>query len=122
MYTVDMGVGDGPSKQTPAQARRRIAKALAEIHHVLPGTVTVRLGQCGKPTCRCHADPPQLHGPYISWTRKVDAKTITRLFTQEQWADYKPWFENSKRVKELINQLETLSLQEVDDDPRSRQK
>ncbi|MGH9184470.1 MAG: DUF6788 family protein [Acidimicrobiales bacterium] len=38
----------------------------AEIDRPLPGTVTVRTGPCGKPTCRCHADPPQLHGPPTS--------------------------------------------------------
>ena len=113
---------DGPKKETPAQRRKRIARALAEIDHVLPGTVTVRLGPCGKPACRCHADSPQLHGPYISWTRKVDGKTLTRLLTEEQWADYRPWFESSKRLKALTAELEAMSLHEVDEDPRSRHK
>jgi len=27
--------------------------------------------------CRCHADPPQLHGPYHQWTRKKNGKTAT---------------------------------------------
>lgn len=122
MHTVAMGVADGRKKETPATARKRIGKALAEIDRVLPGTVTVRLGPCGKAACRCRRKPPQLHGPYISWTRKVDGKTVTRLLTEQQWADYRPWFENSKRLKELVAELEALSLQEVDDDPRRRQK
>jgi hypothetical protein len=119
-----MPVGDGQTqkKETPRRARSRIARALAEIDHVLPGTVTVRLGPCGKSTCRCHADPPQLHGPYISWTRKVDGKTVTRLLSEQQWADYRPWFENSKRLKALVAELEALSLQAVDNDPRWPQK
>jgi len=117
-----MAAVDRRKKETPARARRRIAKALAEIAHVLPGTVTIRLGPCGKAACRCHREPPQLHGPYISWTRKVDGKTVTRLLTEEQWADYQPWFENSKRLKELVAELEALSLQEVHDDARWRQK
>jgi hypothetical protein len=110
---------------TPAQrraARRRIARALADIDRLLPGTVTVRTGPCGKPTCRCHADPPQLHGPYIAWTRKIDGKTITRLLTPEQWTDYQDWFANSRRLKALVAELEALSLDELDNDHRWRTK
>lgn len=118
--TVAQRVGDGV--ETSAQARRRIARAFAEIDHALPGTITIRLGPCGKRACRCHAEPPQLHGPYISWTRKIDGKTVTRLLTEEQWADYRPWFENAKRLRELTAELEALSLQEVEDDPRWRRK
>lgn len=108
-----MAVGDGRT-ETPAQARRRITKTLAGIDRVLPGTVTVRLGPCGKPACRCHGEPPQLHGPYISWTRKVDGKTVTRLFSEQEWTDYQSWFDNAKRIKQLIAELEELSLREVD--------
>lgn len=117
-----MPVGDGRQTAKAAQARERIAKALSGIDHVLPGTVTVRVGPCGKSTCRCHADPPQLHGPYISWTRKVNGRTVTRLLSDDQWTDYRSWFENSKRIKALVAELEALSLQEVDDDPRWLQK
>lgn len=114
---------DKPKKPAgTSQARRRIAKEIALIQNVLPGTVTVRLGPCGKPACACHAQPPRLHGPYISWTRKIDGKTVTRLLTEQQWVDYRPWFDNSKRLKELIAELETLSLHEVDTDPRTRRK
>ncbi|MHB8452808.1 MAG: DUF6788 family protein [Mycobacteriales bacterium] len=84
--------------------------------------MTVRLGPCGNANCRCHADPPQLHGPYISWTRKVNGKTVTQLLTDEQWADYRSWFDNARRIRQLIAELEVLSLQELETDPRIRQK
>jgi hypothetical protein len=106
---------------TPAQraaARRRIAQALADIDRLLPGTVTMRTGPCGKTACRCHGDPPQLHGPFISWTRKVAGKTVTRILSPQQWADYQSWFDNARRAKALLSDLEALSLQQVDDDPR----
>lgn len=103
-------------------ARRRIAKALAEIDRLLPGTVTIREGRCGKPACRCHAEPARLHGPYISWTRKVDGKTVTRLLSEQQWADYRGWFDNARRLKKLVAELEALSIEEVDGDPRWRTK
>ncbi|MGH8903826.1 MAG: DUF6788 family protein [Egibacteraceae bacterium] len=39
---------------------------------------------CGSPGCRCHADPPQPHGPYYQWTAKANGKTVTRRLTEHQ--------------------------------------
>jgi uncharacterized protein DUF6788 len=77
---------------------------------VLPGTLLTRRMACGKPTCRCKADPPQLHGPYHQRTRKIDAKTVIRRLADEQAAVYGPWFANARQLRELVNELETLSL------------
>ena len=105
---------------TPAQQAeaRRIARALAEVGFVLPGTMTERLARCGKPNCRCHAEPPLLHGPYHQWTRKVAAKTVTRLMSDEQLDDYGPWIDNERRLRSLVAELESLSLGIVETDPR----
>jgi hypothetical protein len=74
--------------------------------------------RCGHPGCRCHADPPRLHAPYHQWTRKKDGKTATRILTDDQLADYQPWFDNHRRLRELITELETLSLDIAEADPR----
>jgi hypothetical protein len=105
---------------TPAQQAqaRRIARELAALGFALPGTLADRLTRCGHANCRCHADPPQLHGPYHQWTRKKNGKTATRILSDDQYADYQPWFDNHKRLRELITELETLSLAIADNDPR----
>jgi hypothetical protein len=98
----------------PKPTARRLAKLQAQLAQVgvaLPGTINVAMNRCGKPTCACHADPPRLHGPYITWTRKVSGKTITRHLTPEQLERYKPWFENDRRLRQLTKELEALSLQ-----------
>jgi hypothetical protein len=92
------------------QEHDRIARCLAEASFALPGTVVTRHMRCGKAACRCKADPPQLHGPYHQWTRKIDGKTVTRWLTDEQLARYEPWFTNARRLRELLTQLEALSL------------
>jgi hypothetical protein len=69
-------------------------------------------------TCGNHADPPQLHGPYHQWTRKKNGRTSTRILTDDQLADYAPWFDNHKRLRELITELEALSLAIAENDPR----
>jgi hypothetical protein len=55
-----------------------------------------------------------MHGPYLTWTRKVAGKTVTRRLTSEQAERYGPWFQNSRRLRELISELEALSLEEIE--------
>ncbi len=93
------------------RARLRLKAQIAAIDHALPGSINVVMNRCGKPSCACHAEPPKLHGPYITWTRKIEGKTITRRLTPEQLERYEPWFENSRRLRELIGELHTLSTQ-----------
>jgi hypothetical protein len=42
----------------------------------------------------------------------------TRILTDDQAADYGPWFDNHRRLRELITELEALSLAIADADPR----
>ena len=118
------GCDNGNVSPTPAQQARakaiaaEITARLASATYALPGTLADRMTRCGHPGCRCHADPPQLHGPYHQWTRKKNGKTSTRILTDDQATDYQPWFDNHKRLRELITELETLSLAIAENDPR----
>ena len=69
------------------------ALTAAAAGHALPGTLLKRHICCNKPGCRCMAEPPQLHGPYYQWTRKINGKTKTTLLTAEQMDRYRPWFD-----------------------------
>ncbi len=97
---------------------KRIQKELSTLGPCLPGSVVIRTGRCGKPHCPCKADPPRLHGPYRSWTRKIAAKTVTRIFSEQQLDDYQPWLDNHRKLKALVHQLETLTTSIVEEDPR----
>jgi len=99
-------------------ARDRIAAELAQAGFALPGTLTVRAYACGKAGCRCHADPPRLHGPYAEWTRKIGGKTVTRRLTPAQLADYQPLFDNARKLRSLLTELQDLTLQVIDEDDR----
>jgi hypothetical protein len=88
-----------PHSPPPHEPRLTELQAqLAEIGPVLPGTISIAMNRCGKPNCACHADPPRLHGPNVTWTRKVNGKTVTRRLTREQVERYQPWFENNRRL------------------------
>jgi hypothetical protein len=100
-----------PHDPPPPQRRhRQLHDEIAQIDYILPGTINIAMNRCGKPNCACHADPPRLHGPYITWTRKIKGKTVTRRLTRQQLERYQPWFENNRRLRHLISELETLSL------------
>jgi hypothetical protein len=118
--TGDFGCDNDGVSPTPAQRAqvRRIARELAALGFSLPGTLADRMTRCGRANCRCHADPPRLHGPYHQWTRKKNGRTATRILTDEQLADYQPWFDNHRRLRELIAELEELSLAIAEADPR----
>jgi hypothetical protein len=106
----------------PAAARRRAARLTAQIAalgFMLPGTVASRYTRCGKPGCRCTATPPALHGPYLTWTRKVAGKTVTRRLTEAQYQAYRPWFDASHTLRALLAELETLSLAIIEEDLQS---
>jgi hypothetical protein len=104
---------------SPAQqaALARLATELAAAAGpALPGTLTVRAYACGKHTCRCHADPPALHGPYAEWTRKIGGKTITRRLTQGELAAWQPLFDNARKMRALLAELQDLTLQIIEAD------
>jgi hypothetical protein len=104
------------------RAQAAIAAELGQIGFALPGSLVSRTTACGKTGCRCQADPPLLHGPYLTWTRTVDGKTVTRKVSQDQQSRYQAWFDNARRLRQLVSDLETLTLEAFDDDNPPRQR
>ena len=107
------GTKPGPARGPRPDRRRARHRGLRP-----PGTLTVRSYACGKPSCRCHADPPRLHGPYAEWTRKIGGKTATRRLTPAELAEYQPLFDNAKKLRALLAELQDLTLQIIETDGR----
>jgi len=104
-----------PSATVNAERRQRqIAEEIARLGLCLPGSLVERTTRCGSARCRCHRDPSQLHGPYPSWIRKVGTRTFPRTLSPAQLGRYRPLFDNTKRLRELISELETLSAEAVE--------
>ena len=110
-----------PTRRQQAQAAR-IAAELASLGPALPGSLIERHVRCGRANCRCHADPPVLHGPYWQWTRKTGGKTVTRLVADDQLDDYRQWLDNHRRLRALVAVLEALTLAIADADPRAKRR
>jgi hypothetical protein len=93
------------------QRYRRLALRLAQLDFIAKGSVTQRHLPCGKPTCRCHADPPQLHGPYWQWSTAVAGKTVTRNLTEDQARLYLEWIGNRKHLEAILDKMHAIAAQ-----------
>ncbi|MGO9658062.1 MAG: DUF6788 family protein [Acidimicrobiales bacterium] len=89
---------------------RELAGQLANIGLVHSGSVTSRYTRCGTPGCKCHADQPQLHGPYYQWTAKVDGKTVTRRLNPAEAELYKEWIANDRQLRHTLQQMRQVAF------------
>ena len=88
---------------------RTLKASVADLGPLRRGTVLRRMVKCGNPRCRCQADPPQLHGPYYDWTRKVKGKTVTVRVTPEQARLLKQWIANARCLDKIVAEMVRVS-------------
>ncbi len=88
---------------------RELAGQLAQIGLIAAGSVTHRYTRCGTAGCRCHADPPQPHGPYYQWTAKLNGKTVTRRLTDREAELYQAWIANDRQLRAVIGQMRQVA-------------
>lgn len=100
----------------PAEQERydALKRALADVGFIRRGSLVKRFMPCGKAGCRCQASPPELHGPYFQWTRKVQGKTVTVRLSRAEAAAMEEWIANGRRLDKLVAQIQALSLRITD--------
>jgi hypothetical protein len=91
------------------QRYRELAAELATIGLIHSGSVTRRYTRCATPGCKCHADPPQPHGPYYQWSAKVNGKTVTRRLNETEAELYQEWIDNDRQLRRLIQQMRQIA-------------
>jgi hypothetical protein len=89
-------------------------KQLLEVGFIALGSLIQRYTVCANAGCHCHHDPPQRHGPYWQYTRKVDGKTITARLTNEQAERYREWIDNRHKLDQIIAEMDQVSQQARD--------
>jgi Family of unknown function (DUF6788) len=90
---------------------RVLTEQIRDLGFIATGSVIERYTVCAAAGCRCHADPPQRHGPYFQHTRKVAGKTVTVRLTPEQAQRYREQITNRRRLDELITAMDEISTQ-----------
>jgi hypothetical protein len=88
---------------------------LQDTGFILYGTVRKHYMKCGHKGCKCHSDPPQLHGPYYDWTRRVEGKTKTVRLTENQAKIVNQWISNMRKVEQIISEMEKISVQAAEE-------
>ena len=91
------------------QRYRELAAELATIGLIHAGSLTRRYTRCATRGCKCHADPPQPHGPYSQWSAKVNGKTVTRRLSASEAELYEEWIANDRRLRDLIQQMRQIA-------------
>jgi hypothetical protein len=94
-----------------ARRHQQIQAELARIGITLPGSLITRTTRCQRPGCHCRASPPVLHGPYPTWIRKAGTRSITRTLTPAEAERLRPYFTAHRRLRQLITELETISIE-----------
>jgi len=96
--------------RTPDEQRyKALKREIADVELIRRGSLVRRMMPCGKAGCRCQANPPQLHGPYYQWTRKVDGKTSTLRVSKAEAMLLRKWIANGKKLNRLVEQMERVS-------------
>ncbi|MBU0718952.1 MAG: hypothetical protein KJ749_11940 [Planctomycetes bacterium] len=92
------------SVQTLQRRIDRIKQELNALGDLRPGHLSEQYNVCGNPGCRCKADPPQRHGPYLQlgWTRK--GKSTTRFIRKPDEVIVREQLQNHEQLQTLVNQ------------------
>jgi hypothetical protein len=93
----------------PDQRFRQARQELHQLGYFLKGTVSKRMMKCGQPTCACHRDAAQRHGPYFEWTYKVNGKTINVKLSPQAAPLYQAATKQHRKIKALLARMERLS-------------
>ncbi|MGH7920567.1 MAG: DUF6788 family protein [Candidatus Dormibacteraceae bacterium] len=98
-----------PDRLQELQRRQHdLARQVLDLGFVQKGSLVLRHTYCRTPGCRCHANPPQPHGPYWQWTRYESGRTLTRRLTDRQAAIYREGIENRQRLQRIMTDMEAI--------------
>lgn len=84
---------------------------IQEIGFIATGSLVERWTLCGKPNCRCSADPKHRHGPYYQLSWKEDGVTVTRRLPSEHAQLYQQWLDNRGQLDSLLREMQRVSAE-----------
>ena len=96
--------------------RRQLVRLLTDPEGTLPGSLVVRCLRCGRPSCACHAEPRQLHGPYVQWSYSFRGKRVNRWLSPEQEHIYRSQVDRGRHLKQLLAELDAAEILRAEHD------
>ena len=98
-----MGLAMPPRAQVLEARIARIKTALAALGALRPGTLSAQYNVCGKPGCRCKADPPQKHGPYYQVSFTWQGESHSEFVRREALATVRQQVGTYQRLRSLVD-------------------
>ena len=104
-----------PRIQAIEQKINRLKTQLGTLGPLRPGSLSRQYHVCRKPGCRCQ-DPrrPQRHGPYYHLDYVNHGKKTTRFIRAEHLPDLRRQLAKFKKLRRLVDQWITLSLEKAE--------
>ena len=78
-----------------------LKRKITNVGYILKGTITERY----------YNTDEKKYGPYYQWTFKEGRKTITVNLSREQKEEYGKAIKNYKKVRNILKEMEEISLQ-----------
>jgi len=87
-----------------------IKAALAALGDLRPGTLSAQYNVCGKPQCRCKAQPPRKHGPYYQVSFTWQGKSQSQFVRRDDVPTVRRQVRTYQRLRTLIDRWISLGL------------
>lgn len=110
----------------------KIKQEIVALGSLRPGSLSQQYNVCGKPDCRCKADPPNKHGPYYQLNFTREGRSRTQFVRGEDLQTVEEQLRNYRKLRELVDtwvtlgmELSQLQLQQrrsTDTTPRTRKR
>ena len=90
---------------------KKIKQEIAALGPLRPGALSQQFNVCGKPTCRCKANPPQKHGPYYQLSFSWQGRSSSHFVRREHLQVVEEQLRNYKKLRELVEAWATLGME-----------
>lgn len=114
MYTLSImpkqSKNDRKSTKSPDKLAReytRLQQQLAELGYISQGTVNIRR------ETRTRDGKTIVLGPYYTWTRKQNYKTVTVSLSKEQYRWLDKAIKNQRKMDQILHRMQEISQQIV---------
>ena len=97
-----------PSLESRIEALKEELTALGDLR---PGSLSKQYNVCGKPECRCKANPPRKHGPYYQLSFTWKGKSHSQFVRLENVAGVKQQLRNYRRLRRLLDRWIVLGME-----------
>lgn len=108
----------------PTSIRRMLDSRLKKVAPrsiVLAASLNTYSHRCGRPTCRCHHGGPLHTGQHVTFSVPGN-KTSTVYVPKDLLPEVRAWIAEHKRIKQLLKEIQQLSLALVRTHSRHRRR